>query len=63
VKKAEGIPMMQPERVATVRSAYAERGRELGVSPDFMTRFAVLLIDEACRLENEIIDEPGEGTP
>jgi 4-amino-4-deoxychorismate mutase len=55
--------MMQPERVATVRSAYAERGRELGVSPDFMTRFAVLLIDEACRLENEIIDEPGEGTP
>ncbi|GLZ31505.1 hypothetical protein Lesp02_36930 [Lentzea sp. NBRC 105346] len=55
VKKAEGIPMMQPDRVAAVRAAYAERGRALGVSPDFMSELARLLIDEACRLEDEII--------
>jgi 4-amino-4-deoxychorismate mutase len=58
VKKAEGIPMMQPDRVLAVRSAYAERGRALGVSPDFMSRLAALLIEEACRLEDRIIDGP-----
>jgi len=57
VKKAEGIPMMQPERVAAVRRAYADRGRRLGISPEFMSRLADLLIDEACRMEDEIIDD------
>lgn len=55
VKKAEGIPMMQPDRVRAVCAAYAERGKELGVSPDFMAELATLLINEACRLEDEII--------
>ncbi|TWP48861.1 chorismate mutase [Lentzea tibetensis] len=55
VKKAEGIPMMQPDRVRAVCRAYAERGRALGVSPDFMAELATLLINEACRLEDEII--------
>lgn len=58
VKKARGIPMMQPDRVRAVSSAYAERGRTLGVSPEFMSRLALLLIDEACQLEDRIIDGP-----
>lgn len=59
VKRSEGIPMMQPDRVAAVRSAYAERGRALGVSPVFMSELASLLISEACRVEDEIIDGTG----
>ncbi|WP_329791251.1 chorismate mutase [Lentzea sp. DG1S-22] len=59
VKKAEGIPMMQPQRVAAVCDAYARRGRESGVSESFMRDMAMLIIGEACRLEDEIIeDEP-----
>ncbi|GAA4205132.1 chorismate mutase [Microbispora amethystogenes] len=55
VKLAEGISMMQPDRVTAVREAYAGRARELGVSPDLLVRVAVLLIDEACRLEAGIM--------
>ncbi|MFJ8568131.1 chorismate mutase [Streptomyces sp. NPDC093514] len=58
VKRANGIPMMQPNRVAAVREAYAARGERLDLSPDFMRSLATLLIDEACRLEDEIIDAP-----
>ncbi|MFD4636541.1 chorismate mutase [Lentzea sp. NPDC058436] len=57
VKKNEGIPMMQPQRVAAVCDAYARRGRESGVSESFMRDMAMLIIGEACRLEDEIIDE------
>ncbi|MEU9163357.1 chorismate mutase [Streptomyces sp. NPDC048424] len=58
VKRANGIPMMQPQRVTTVREAYAARGERLNLSPEFMRSLATLLIDEACRLEDEIIDAP-----
>ncbi|WP_051806997.1 chorismate mutase [Streptomyces sp. NRRL F-2664] len=58
VKRTHGIPMMQPHRVTAVREAYAARGERLGLSPDFMRSLATLLIDEACRLEDEIIDAP-----
>jgi chorismate mutase len=62
VKHAEGIPMMQPERVVAVRSAYVERGRALGVSPQFMSKVASLLIDEACRLESDVINRAATGS-
>lgn len=57
VKQTEGISMMQPDRVTAVFASYAERGRALGVSPEFMVQVAGLIIEEACRLESEIIDE------
>ncbi|MFB7173625.1 chorismate mutase [Streptomyces sp. NPDC056254] len=57
-KRANGIPMMQPQRVTAVREAYAARGERLDLSPDFMRSLATLLIDEACRLEDEIIGSP-----
>jgi len=56
VKREHGIPMMQPDRVDFVKDAYAARGRELGVSEAFMRALATLLIEEACRLEDEIIE-------
>jgi 4-amino-4-deoxychorismate mutase len=58
VKQAEGIAMMQPDRIAAVCASYAERGRALGVSPALMRQLAELIIGEACRLEAEILDEP-----
>ncbi|MFG2994490.1 chorismate mutase [Streptomyces sp. NPDC048257] len=58
VKRAHGIPMMQPQRVTAVREAYAARGERLDLAPDFMRSLATLLIDEACRLEDRIIDGP-----
>ncbi|MGW3204227.1 chorismate mutase [Streptomyces sp. NPDC001135] len=63
VKRAHDIPMMQPRRVHTVREAYAARGERLGLAPDFMRSLAGLLIDEACRLEDEIIDGAAAPAP
>jgi chorismate mutase len=56
LKRAEGIPMMQPHRVASVGESYADRGRRLDLSPDFMRALAGLIVGEACRIEDEIID-------
>lgn len=56
VKKANGIAMMQPERVRHVQESYAARGRQLGLDPGFMRSLASLLVDEACRVEQAIID-------
>lgn len=57
-KRTLGIPMMQPDRVGKVCDAYAERGRMSNVDPKFMRALAELIIAEACRLEDEIIDQP-----
>ncbi|TCO56096.1 chorismate mutase [Actinocrispum wychmicini] len=56
LKRAEGIPMMQPDRVARVRESYADRGRRLDLDPGFMRALAELIVAEACRIEDEIID-------
>jgi 4-amino-4-deoxyprephenate dehydrogenase len=56
VKRTRQIPMMQPARVDAVCDAYARRGVTIGVNPDFMRSLAKLIIAEACRLEDEIID-------
>jgi chorismate mutase-like protein len=56
VKKAEGILMMQPDRVEAVKQKAVERARACGVDEEFITRLYRLIIDEACRLENDIIE-------
>ncbi|MFD9160680.1 hypothetical protein ACFVZ8_01530, partial [Streptomyces sp. NPDC059558] len=53
-----GIPWMPPTRAAGARGASAPGAPRLDLSPDFMRSLATLLIDEACRLEDEIIDAP-----
>jgi chorismate mutase len=64
IKKLKGIAMMQPERVRHVQESYAARGSQLGLDPEFMRSVAGLLVDEACRIEQLIIDgceEAGSG--
>lgn len=55
-KRQRGIPMMQPARVAEVKARCAKLAESHGVNPDFAHRLYELIIDEACRLEDAIID-------
>jgi 4-amino-4-deoxychorismate mutase len=56
-KKAEGIPMMQPGRVEEVKKRRQELGIEQGITPDFMLHLYSLIIQESCRMEDEIIEK------
>ena len=47
--------MMQPERVAEVRSRYLARGAEVELPADFTGALFELLIGATCRLEDELI--------
>ena len=55
-KSANGIPMMQPDRVEIVRSRYLERGSEAGLPADFSGDFFDLLIAATCRAEDELME-------
>lgn len=55
-KSAEGIPMMQPDRVAEVRARYLERGAEAGLPADFTAELFELLIGATCKLEDELME-------
>lgn len=55
-KRAEGIPMMQPDRVAAVADRWAELARERGVDEAFARRLCKEVVDESCRLEDDLID-------
>jgi chorismate mutase len=61
-KKANNIPMMQPARVEIVKQRCAERGMGRGLAPDFVRGIYELVIGEACRIEDEIIDHKGEAS-
>lgn len=54
-KSEHGIPMMQPERVQTVRERYLRRGAEANLPEDFTARLFELLIETTCRLEDELM--------
>ncbi len=58
-KGEHGIPMMQPERVAQVCSRYLARGAEAGLPEDFTAELFELLIGATCKLEDELMAEPG----
>ncbi|MNE05627.1 T-protein [compost metagenome] len=53
-KKQAGIPVMQPNRVATVLDSRAEVAQGLGINPDVARRIWDVLIKEACRLEEAV---------
>jgi chorismate mutase len=55
-KSENDIPMMQPERVATVRSRYLQRGAEAGLPEDFSGELFDLLIAATCRAEDELME-------
>lgn len=55
-KKTWNIPMMQPARVTQVKLSRSAIGKQLGLDEDFVISLYELIIKEACRLEDEIID-------
>lgn len=59
IKKERFIPMMQSGRVEEVKRRCASLGAEHGVSPELVTEMYRLIIEESCRMEDEIIGPAG----
>jgi 4-amino-4-deoxychorismate mutase len=57
-KRANDIPMMQPDRVAEVRARYLARGHEARLPVEFTDALFGLLIGATCKLEDELIAAP-----
>jgi len=55
-KRLHDVPMMQPNRVKEVHARNADLAKTHSVSPEFVRDLYTLVIGEACRLEDEIID-------
>ena len=55
-KAKHGIPMMQPERVAQVKERAGEWGMSAGLNRQFGIDLYDLIVKEACRLEEEIMN-------
>ena len=58
-KAANGIPMMQPDRVAEVRGRYLERGRREGLPDEFTGAYFDVLIAATCKAEDELMAQLG----
>jgi 4-amino-4-deoxychorismate mutase len=57
-KSEQGIPMMQPERVAEVRERYLSRGADVDLPEEFTAGLFELLIGATCRMEDELMATP-----
>ena len=55
-KRTHKVPMMQPDRVKAVHERNAQLAKAHSVNPQFVKDLYTLVIGEACRLEDEIID-------
>jgi len=55
-KKAHSIPMMQSNRVEEVKNRCAQMGEEYDLDGDFIRNLYGSIIDEACRIEDIIMD-------
>ncbi len=55
-KRLHQVPMMQPGRIQEVQRRNAELAKAHAVNPEFVRDLYALVIAEACRLEDEIID-------
>lgn len=58
-KDAEGIPMMQPDRVAEVRARYLARGAEVDLPAEFVADLFDLLIAATCKEEDKLMEQAG----
>ena len=56
-KRKSGIPMMQSGRVQQVKDRCADLAAERAVDPGFMRKLYAVIIDETCRVEEEIIQD------
>lgn len=57
VKQNHVIPMMQTARIRAVKSRASTLAAQHGISAAFADRLFDLIIDEACRLETEILEQ------
>jgi chorismate mutase-like protein len=55
VKRRDGVPMMQPHRIALVQERAASYAAEHGIDAKFLQRLYDLIIDETCRVEDLVI--------
>ena len=55
-KRENGIPMMQGVRVDEVKDRCARLASEHQIDPEFVRELYAMIIDETCRVEDEIID-------
>ena len=61
-KKQKNIPMMQRDRIAAVFARWNALGTQQGIDGGFVSRLYQLILDESCRLEQDIIgDRRGNG--
>lgn len=60
-KRTQGIPMMQPDRVALVRDRYLARGEEANLPAEFAAGLFELTIAATCKEEDELIAALGSG--
>jgi chorismate mutase len=56
VKRRDGVPMMQPQRISIVQERAAAYAAEHGIDARFLHRLYDLIIDETCRVEDLVID-------
>ena len=57
VKSAQALPMMQTDRVQIVKGRVAELAEQQGISGDFIQQLYEMIIGEACRIEQEILEQ------
>ena len=60
-KSEHDIPMMQPNRVQTVRQRYLDRGAQVDLPADFTGDLFDLLIAATCREEDELMERLERG--
>ena len=56
-KRDHGVPMMQPHRIGFVQERVARYAESHSMSRSFLRTLYDLIIEEACRVENQIINE------
>ena len=62
VKKANGVPMMQPHRIGVAQERAARYGQEHGINGDFLRELYDVIIEETCRVEDLVIGKRGTET-
>lgn len=61
LKQRRGIAVLQPGRMALVHRRARDYADRHGLSPDFVHALYTLLIDEACRVEEQLVSGADTG--
>jgi 4-amino-4-deoxychorismate mutase len=62
-QRANGIPVMQPNRVEEVRSRYLARGAQADLPIEFTGDLFDLLIAATCKAEDELMESEAAAAP